>query len=152
MRDLGAWLKSCWQKLGLKGEPHLRQVEIEYCIIFPVAFCGAGTWQRNSECGGIYRKHTWLTPFNWKEGNCLRRFSHASYTRQRSHFMSAPMLHRWKVCKMRQTCELRALLKDYIRKYLFHLCDIIGLGGTWETVPTIWWGQVRKDRKKISLV
>lgn len=38
MRDLRAWLKACWQKLGLKGEPHLRQVEIEYCIIFPVAF------------------------------------------------------------------------------------------------------------------
>lgn len=42
MRNLGAWLKACWQKLDLKKELYLRQVEIEYCIVFPVFFLCRG--------------------------------------------------------------------------------------------------------------
>lgn len=61
----GTWPATKWgiPKSALRSADRIlvfreMQVEIKYCIIFPVAFHGAGTWQWNSECSEIYRKRS----------------------------------------------------------------------------------------------
>lgn len=79
----------------------------------------------------------------------MRHFSYANHKCQHSYFMSTPDAATMKVCKMRQSCEAQVLLKDDIRRYLFHLRDIIRLRGTLEAIPNMMRADEERQKDKV---
>lgn len=137
MRDLWALAKGLLTETwsSRRAPPEAGGNWILY-IIFPVAFCGAGTWQLKSDCGGIYRKHIRVTFFNWEEENCLRRF--------RLRWIHLPALtfsvsSKWGQF-VRPGLDWRMILEN-----ICFICDITRLGRTYKAVLIISWGPVRQD-------